>query len=89
MATGITGLILWMTYGPQIVGAQSPYPARHFIRREEAELLIHSYNEALQQELGMEPAPAPASSSAPAPTLHFALLPNGKSGASLALGFRF
>ncbi len=87
LATGITGLVLWMTYGPQIVGAQSPYPARHFISQQEAEQLIHSYNEALRQELGVEAPPAPART--PISNLQFNILPYGKNGASLAMGFRF
>jgi hypothetical protein len=54
LAAGISGLVLWLIYGPRASLAESPYPTEHLIGKPEAEKMIRAYNERLRRELKLK-----------------------------------
>lgn len=90
LAVGVAGLVMWLTYGPQAEQAQSPYPSRHLITKEEAESMVSGYNESLRRELGIENPKASSQAAPPdAPHWRLSLVPNSHGGGSAVFGFTF
>ena len=71
-AASLTGIVLWMIYGPQVSAIESPFPARHTISQDEAQQMVNDYNHELLQKLGI-PDPARPAQSSYEPSWHFAL----------------
>lgn len=57
MAVGVAGLVLWLIFGPDAAMADTPYPSRHLVTREEAGEMIDSHNDTLRRELDLSPPP--------------------------------
>jgi hypothetical protein len=57
LAVGVAGLVLWLLYGPDAALADTPYPSRHLITREEAEDMTDNHNDSLRRELDLAPPP--------------------------------
>jgi hypothetical protein len=57
LAVGVAGLVLWLIFGPDAAMADTPYPSRHLVTREEAEQMTDSHNDSLRRELDLAPSP--------------------------------
>jgi hypothetical protein len=88
VAAGLTGILLWMIYGPQLAAVESPFPTRHTISQDEAQKMVNDYNNALLQKLGIPEPPLPTQSSY-TPRWHFSISPEVHGGLSAALGLTF
>jgi hypothetical protein len=81
-AVGIGGLLLWILYGPAASSAESPYPARHLLKKQEAQQMIESYNDALRREMNPPPATEKSSGNSKSTHLKLSLFPDPSGGAS-------
>lgn len=88
VAAGLTGVLLWMIYGPQISAVESPFPPSHTISQDEARKMVNDYNNALLQKLEVPEPPLPKRSSYK-PTWHFSIAPETHGGMSAAFGATF
>ena len=86
LAIGVAGLVLWLVYGPDAAMADTPYPARHLITREEAGEMIDSHNDSLRRELDLLPPPKKAPP--PQPSVEVSFFPSPQGGAAV-FTFRF
>jgi hypothetical protein len=87
-AASLTGIVLWLIYGPQVSAIESPFPEHHTISEDEAQQMVNDYNQELLQKLG-KPDPARPTRSSYEPRWHFALSPEAHGGLSAAFGFRY
>lgn len=88
LAVGVAGLVLWLVFGPDAAMADTPYPSRHLITREEAGEMIDSHNDSLRRELDLPPPPRPKAPSPPKASIDVSFFPTPQGGAA-ALTVRF
>jgi hypothetical protein len=50
LVAGLTGIVLWLLYEPQVAAVESPFPASHTISQDEAQTMVTDYNDALLQK---------------------------------------
>jgi hypothetical protein len=86
VAVGVAGLVLWLIFGPDAAMADTPYPSRHLITREEAGQMIDSHNNSLRRELDLPPPPK--ASGPPKASIDVSFFPSPQGGAA-ALTVRF
>ncbi len=86
VAVGVAGLVLWLIFGPDAAMAETPYPSRHLITREEAGDMIDSHNDTLRRELDLPPPKKKAAP--PEPSVEVSFLPSPRGGAAV-FTFRF
>jgi hypothetical protein len=86
LAVGVAGLIMWLIFGPDAAMADTPYPTRHLITREEAGEMIDSHNSTLRRELDL--SPPPKKESPPPASIELSFFPSPQGGAA-ALTIRF
>jgi hypothetical protein len=80
LAVGVGGLVLWLIFGPDAAMADTPYPSRHLITREEAGEMIDSHNDSLRRELDLPPPPKPKSP--PKASIDVSFFPTPQGGAA-------
>jgi len=80
MAVGVAGLVLWLIFGPDAAMADTPYPSRHLITREEAGQMIDSHNDSLRRELDL--APPLKKPSTPKASIEMSFFPAPQGGAA-------
>ena len=96
MAVGVAGLVLWLIFGPDAAMAETPYPSRHLITREEAGDMVDGHNDTLRRELDLprplhRPGPnrtSPPKKAAPETSVEVSFFPSPQGGAAV-FTFRF
>jgi hypothetical protein len=81
LAVGVAGLVLWLIFGPDAAMAETPYPSRHLITREEAGEMIDSHNDTLRRELDLPPPKKKAAR--PETSVEVSFLPSPRGGAAV------
>jgi len=79
MAVGVAGLVLWLIFGPDAAMAETPYPTRHLITREEAGDMVDGHNDTLRRELDLSPPPKKE----PPPSVEVSFFPSPQGGAAM------
>jgi hypothetical protein len=80
LAVGVAGLVLWLIFGPDAAMADTPYPSRHLITRDEAGEMIDSHNDSLRRELDL--VPPPKKQPAPKASIDVSFFPTPQGGAA-------
>jgi hypothetical protein len=80
LAVGVAGLVLWLVFGPDAAMADTPYPSRHLVTREEAGQRSASHNDSLRRELDL--APPPKKQPAPKASIDVSFFPTPQGGAA-------